>query len=46
LLAGEEARLAVGALARRRRVVRGGVVALAHRPMRYQIMHCELEASP
>jgi hypothetical protein len=46
LLDGEGTRLAVGALARRRRVVQGGVVPLAHRLMRYQITHCELEPSP
>jgi hypothetical protein len=46
LLDGEEARLAVGELARHRHVVQGGVVPLAQRLMRYQIMHCELEPSP
>jgi hypothetical protein len=45
LLGGEEARHAVGALARRR-IVRGGVVPGAHRLMRYQTTDCELEPSP
>jgi hypothetical protein len=33
-------------LARRRRLLPGCVVPLAHRLTRYQTMHCELEPSP
>jgi hypothetical protein len=45
VLDGEEARLAAGALARRRLLLPGCVVPLAQRLIRYQTMHRELEPS-
>jgi PPOX class probable F420-dependent enzyme len=44
LLEGEQAGIAVKALARRHRVLQGILVPLAHRLMRYQTMHYELRA--
>jgi PPOX class probable F420-dependent enzyme len=42
LLAGEQARIAAKALARRHRLLQAMLVPLAHRLMRYQTMHYEL----
>ena len=44
LLAGEDARIAARALARRHRVLQGAVVPLMHRLSRYRTMHYELTA--
>jgi len=46
LLAGEQARIAARALARRHRVLQAIVVPLAHRLLRYQTMHYELTSDP
>jgi hypothetical protein len=43
LLDGEQADIAAKALARRHRVLQGIVVPLAHRLLRYQTMHYELQ---
>jgi PPOX class probable F420-dependent enzyme len=42
LLAGEQARIAAKALARRHRLLQAMLVPLAHRLMRYQTLHYEL----
>jgi uncharacterized protein len=42
LLAGEQARIAANALARRHRLLQGMLVPLTHRLMRYETMHYEL----
>lgn len=44
LLAGDDARVAARALARRHPVLQGVLVPLAHRVLRYQTMHYELQA--
>ena len=46
LLAGEQARIAAKALARRHRLLQAIVVPLAHRLLRYQTMHYELLPDP
>jgi uncharacterized protein len=46
LLAGEQARIAARALARRHRVLQGIVVPLCHRLMRYRTLHYELMPDP
>jgi PPOX class probable F420-dependent enzyme len=46
LLAGEQARIAAKALARRHRLLQAMLVPLAHRLMRYQTMHYELRPEP
>jgi len=46
LLAGEQARIAAKALARRHRLLQAIVVPLAHRLLRYQTMHYELLSDP
>ncbi len=46
LLAGEQARIAAKALARRHRLLQAMLVPLAHRLMRYQTMHYELRPDP
>jgi uncharacterized protein len=46
LLDSAQARLAAQALARRHRLLQGILVPLAHRLMRYQTMHYELQPSP
>jgi PPOX class probable F420-dependent enzyme len=46
LLAGEQARAAARALARRHRVLQGVLVPAGHRLMRYRTMHYELLPDP
>jgi uncharacterized protein len=46
LLAGEQARTAARALARRHRVLQGMLVPAGHRLMRYRTMHYELLPDP
>jgi uncharacterized protein len=46
LLAGEQARIAAKALARRHRVLQAVLVPAAHRLMRYHTMHYELQPDP
>jgi len=46
LLAGDQARIAAKALARRHRLLQAVLVPLAHRLLRYQTMHYELLSDP